>query len=314
MRLPASWTKLEEGLRGIAEGGDVHDQAAVDVLVALDLAETDGDEIVLTSLGERYYIVRFVTDDAEGVRDALSEALRTQPTATAFCATLRTPGTVTVSGAVNLLKRLRAGDETTARRWLDLLNRAGWIAYNRAKPNLRVLYNPDELVPPDEDAEREKGRGHVIAPDTTFGNLLALRELIRSARGFIRWYEQHMPPKVLEVLYREVDHDSVSEIRILSGPVNINGDTKDDFKRFAKEMKVKRGIDVEWRVLSKREAFLHHDRFFLTEGFARNLPPLNTILKGSTGEILASDLAPDQFDEWWALGQPIAAFTPPPDS
>lgn len=38
-----------------------------------------------------------------------------------------------------------------------------------------------------------------------FGNLMALRELLRAARNTIRWWEQHMPPKVLEVLYRELD-------------------------------------------------------------------------------------------------------------
>lgn len=39
---------------------------------------------------------------------------------------------------------------------------------------------------------------------------------------------------------------------------------------------------------------------------SRNLPPLNTILAGSTGEILPSELADADFDRWWADGTDLA--------
>jgi hypothetical protein len=32
---------------------------------------------------------------------------------------------------------------------------------------------------------------------------------------------------------------------------------------------------------------------------SRNLPPLNTILAGSTGEILPSKVTAEDFDRWW---------------
>jgi hypothetical protein len=307
--LPSPWSTIEASLQAIAEGRSGDDGRNNEVLQSFGFLGLRDAAWELTHLGERYYLARFVTEDTDGTREALHEALRDQPVATAFCSALRTAGTVAVAGAINLLKRLGTGDDTAARRWLDLMNRAGWIAYNRAHPKLRVLYNPDEIVPPEDDAERERGRGHVIAPDTGYGNLLAMRELIRSSRTFIRWYEQHMPRKVLEVLYREVDGEAVSEIRLLSGPANIDSDAKDEFKRFAKEMKAKRGVTADWRILSKHDAFLHHDRFFLSDGLARNLPPLNSILKGSTGEILPSDLTPEEFDKWWATGESIMSFT-----
>jgi hypothetical protein len=123
-----------------------------------------------------------------------------------------------------------------------------------------------------------------------------------------------MPSKVLEVLYREVQGGDVAQIRLLSGPANISGEAKDEFKRFSREMEAKRNVDAEWRVLSKKDAFLHHDRFFLSDGIARNLPPLNTILKGSTGEILPSDFTVERFDEWWDGAEGISSYTVPETS
>lgn len=311
MRFSATWPAVEASLLAVAEGRESEiDVATHDLLLELGLVVTRDETADLSAVGERFYLARFVASSRDDERDALAEVLRMQPIPTGFCSTLWSADRVEVQGAVSLLIRLKAGDATSAKRWLELMNRAGWISYNRANPYLRVLYNPQELVPPDEDASRERGRGHVIAPNTGYGNLLALRELVRSARGYVRWYEQHLPAKVLEVLYKEVDGSHVSEIRLLSGPVNVDKTAKDDFKRFAREMLRQRGITAGWRVLTKKDAFLHHDRFFLSEGMARNLPPLNTILKGSTGEILPSDLTPAEFDDWWANGQPIESFSP----
>jgi hypothetical protein len=306
------WSNIETGLEDVAEGrGEGVHPTVLDFLVAFGLVHGSARAPELTALGERYHFARFVTEDKAALTEVLSEMLRGQAVATAFCGALWGTGQATVAGAVKLLLRLQVAEETSARRWLDLMNRAGWIAYNRANPKIRVRYNPDELVPPDEAVERERTRGHVLAPDTGYGNLLALKELVGSARGVIRWYEPHMPAKVLEVLYREVGGNGVKEIRLLSGPANVDVAAKDDFKRFAKEMKAKRNVVAEWRVLSKKDAFLHHDRFFLADGLSRNLPPLNTILAGSTGEILPSELTVTQFDEWWAEGESLMAYNPP---
>jgi hypothetical protein len=228
---------------------------------------------------------------------------------TTFCGTLWGTGEVTKGGAVSLLARLtKEPDHASAKRWLELMNLARMISYNRNSPKVRVLYNPQELLPPEEEAERERVRGHVISPQTPFSNLVALRELIRSARRFICWYDPHMPPKVLEVLIKEIDGSVVDEIRILSGPAHVTDDLKDEFKRFQREMDASRSVDARWRVLAKKEAFKRHDRFFLSDGLARNLPPLNTILAGSTGEILKSEIDVSQFDEWWEEGNDLKDF------
>jgi hypothetical protein len=234
--------------------------------------------------------------------------LKQQPSVNAFCEKLWGKGEIPVQGAINLLKQIHhSTDEHSAKRWLELMNRGRLISYNRANPTIRILYSPSELVTPAEDAERAKS--HVLSPDTPFGNLLALRELIRAARGSIRWYEQHMPPKVLEILYREVDGSNVSELRLLSGPDNITADAKKEFKRFRTDM-AGRGVNVEWRVLTKKEAREIHGRFFISEGLSRNIPPLNTILTGTTDEILQSEIGPEDFDAWWAQGTDFSAFAP----
>ena len=266
----------------------------------------------VTPAGERLYMAKHVAQDAEAAGEALAGVLKRQPVVHALLEALWPVGSVNTSGAVSLLKRLtKSQDEQTARRWLNVLNQAGLVAYNRANPKMRVLFNPTELISPEEDEERERERAHVISRETPFGNVLALRELLRAARGSIRWWEQHLPPKVLEVLYRELDGEKVQTVRLLSGPANVTADGKDDFKRFRSEMKKQRGIGVDWRVLTRQAAFTHHDRFFITEGMSRNLPPLNTILAGSTGEILPSELTEAEYDRWWADGTDLAQFEVP---
>lgn len=331
MELDVTWTAIEERLLEIAERTDTspRENSADSILVLLGLItvaeehhdsyDDDGGEFVdvwtLTPLGEGYYDARFVARSPDETSDALANVLGSTAVVTAFCDALWGRGEVPVAGAVSLLRRLTyTSSEASCKRWLELMGKAGLISYNRSKPTVRVLYHPGELVPPDDEPEREQRRGHVLSPDTPFGNLLALRDLVRSARSFIHWYEQHMPPKVMEVLHREVDGANVDEIKLLSGPANLDDETKKDFKRFVKEMRSTRGIEVAWRVLSKKDAQQVHDRFFITNGQSKNLPPLNTIYAGSTGEILPSDVGDEEFQEWWAKGQDLSQWQPPPST
>jgi hypothetical protein len=314
VELECSWNAVEERLLEIAERRDTKTKpTAADELVSyFGLVEPNEDDLELTDAGMKLYEARFVLQSPAEITEALASVLRELPEVSAFCSALWGRLEVQVTGAVSLLRRITTSDsEPSAKRWLELMNRAGLISYNRSKPTLRVIFNPDELVPAAEGAEREKRRGHVLSPDRPFGNVLALRDLLDSARGWIRWYEQHLPPKVMEVLYKQIDGANVSEIRLLSGPANLNDEAKKDFKRFQNEMKKARGIDAEWRVLDKNTARDHHDRFFISEGQSKNLPPLNTILANSTGEILESQVSTGDFDAWWAKGEPLAKWTPP---
>jgi hypothetical protein len=306
--LERPWSAIEQRLLDVAQKTASWKQATKpedQALIDLGLVDHEGE---LTSEGQSYYMARFVLDDSNEMTRILGDILTKNQLVTAFCEPLWAREQVPVVGAVSLLIRLGAADESVAKRWLSVMNMGQIVAYNRRNPNLRVLFNPTELVPPAEEAEREKSRGHVISPDTPYGNIVAVRELIRSARGTIRWYEQHMPGKVMEPLYREIEQGSVTAIRLLSGPANITRDVRDDFKRFRTEMRKQRGIEAEWRVLDKKEALKHHDRLFLAQDISRNIPPVNSILANSSGEILDSNFSVADFDSWWAGGVDIETF------
>ncbi len=303
--LDSRFREIAEGVTDIYLGDGLADAA----LVELAYIDRSGG---LTDAGHDYYMARHVRDDSEATVAALAALLHRSAIVSAFCAQLWGGEEVPVTGAVSLLKRLtREGSEQSAKRWLELMNRARLIVYNRSKPKVRVLFNPAELVSPEEDAVRERDKGHVIAPETPYGNLLALRDLLRAARKYLYWYEQHMDSKVLEVLYRELAKGSVSRLRLLSGPAHADADAKSEFRRFVREMKTRRDIDCEWRVLTKKDAQLRHDRFLLTDGISRNLPPLNLILRGSTGEILPSGIGVEDFDTWWSEGTELQNVSPP---
>jgi hypothetical protein len=309
MPISVTWPATEQRLKAVAEASEpLPPSPADEVLAALGMID-DGE---LTPLGERYWMARYVAVDPAETHTSLADALKHLPSTNAFCEALWRASSLPVDGSMNLLRRLERGySDDERKRFIELLGRAGLIVYNRKNPRIRAVYNPLEILPPEEQSARERNSAHLISPDTPFGNLLALRQMIRSSRSYICWYEQHMPRKVLEVLYRELDGVAVSNVRILSGPATVDAALNGDFKRFAKELHSLRQIDVEWRVLSRREAADHHGRFFLSDGIMRNIPPLNTILKGSTDEILPSEVGVSEFDAWWVKGTKLedAAIT-----
>jgi hypothetical protein len=308
--LDISWSAIEAALALVAESESERPEA--DDLIrlrGLELIEDSDGRPALTPAGERYWKAKFVLEDAVMARDALAEALRDHPVVTGFCGALWGAGQRPVTGALRLIRQLtKSSNDIENRRWLALMNSAGLIVYNPKFPTLRLNYNPNELVPAEVSEERGKTSAHVLSPDRPFGNLLALRSVLRAATDFLWWYEPQMPPKVLEVLYGELDGAKVTDVRLLSGPANITDALKADFGRFSTELKKTRGIVVGWRVLQKPEAFKRHDRIILSKDQAKNLPPLNTILAGSVGEILPSEIAPGEFEEWWKLGTDLAAF------
>jgi hypothetical protein len=105
----------------------------------------------------------------------------------------------------------------------------------------------------------------------------------------------------VRILTDEADATSISEIRILSGPVQA-GDAANDYKRFRAEMKTL-GITAEWRIVQTAER-TWHDRFIVTRDKAWNVPPLNTIYKGDYSEFTRTQRPP--FEDWWVKGAPLA--------
>ena len=312
--LGTSWTGIEAALALVAEASSARPSANdLAQLRGLGLVDEAADRPAMTTEGKRYWMARFVHEDSTAARAALAEILTGHPVVTAFCAALWGSDQRPVAGALRLIRQLtKSSNDVANRRWLALMNLAGLIVYNRSSPTLKVVFNPNELAPAEVVEGRERTSGHVLAPERPYSNLMALRSVLRSARDFLWWYDPHMPAKVLETLFAELDGAQITEVRILSGPANITPQAKAEFDRFEKEMRSSRGIAASWRVLDKAEQLKRHDRILLSKDQTKNMPPFNTILAGSVGEILPSEIKPIDFDTWWSLGTDIASFAIPP--
>lgn len=142
----------------------------------------------------------------------------------------------------------------------------------------------------------------IISASKPFTNIIALRRLIRSCEERIDWCDQHFSRRALEDLafVLSAEPSSIRLIRILSGPANVTGPARRDWRRFKEEM-MGYGIDTEWRVKSDRGI---HDRFIMDKNSAYNVPPVNAIYEGQYSEILPTPNRPP-FEEWWANGVPI---------
>lgn len=154
-----------------------------------------------------------------------------------------------------------------------------------------------------------------LHPDTPFTNDLAIRNVLRGLSGEIFWYEQHMPPKVLEVLVDELSRGDVQDLRLLSGPANVNEKGAKKFVRFAEELG-KHGIHCEWRVIPAERARLLHARIISDGETTYEVPPFNSVLAGTVDSVHESEIPLDSFNAAWDseeskdLGEFVRAPTP----
>jgi hypothetical protein len=149
-----------------------------------------------------------------------------------------------------------------------------------------------------ELGDARAGASAYLDPSTPFTNELALRKVIRSLTGDVFWYEQHMSRKNLEPLAEEIDTQTVKHIRLLSGPANITTGVKQAYERFATELD-HRGVDVEWRVLTADAARALHARVLFDDEAGWELPPLNSLYKGTVDSIRRSSMPRTRFEEAW---------------
>ncbi len=149
-----------------------------------------------------------------------------------------------------------------------------------------------------------------LDPTRPFTNELALRRVLRELRGQVFWYEQHMGPKALELLIEELS-PSVVEVRLLSGPANITDRVKRRFERFVEELGHK-DVKAEWKVLPADVARELHARVIYDDETIWELPPLNSLLKGTVDSIRPSAMPRERFEAAWGRpdAMPCVAVTP----
>lgn len=171
---------------------------------------------------------------------------------------------------------------------------------------LKAISSVTGAALPDEEA-----KDAYLDPAKPFTNELALRKVIRSLSGRVLWYEQHMSRKNLEPLIEEIDPELVNEIRLLSGPANVTDKVKRAFESFAAEMQNK-GVQAEWRILPADVSRDIHARVLFDDAAVWELPPLNSLYKGTVDSIRLSKMPRDSFEVAWSSpdARPMEAFEP----
>lgn len=154
-----------------------------------------------------------------------------------------------------------------------------------------------EAVPPPSRTQPPKAE--VIRRGEPFSNLVRLRQILRESEEYIWWADRFFRARGLEELIVAVDPAVVRQLRILSGPDNVDERAKHDFVRFREELSDK-GISVEWRILKG----FAHDRWIVSGNTCYNVPSIDTILRGQPSEILETPNRPP-FEEWWERAAPL---------
>ncbi len=167
----------------------------------------------------------------------------------------------------------------------------------------RGLYTVGQVTTSKHSAT-ERPSAMEITPKTPYSNLLNLRQILRNCGRHIWYADRYFNSRGLEELIRTIDPALVREVRILSGPDNVDERAKRDFARFCEELGHKR-VSAEWRVLKD----FAHGRFIISESACFIVPSIDTIVRGQYSQILETPNRPP-FDEWWKVAIPIRDYKP----
>ncbi|MFC2038981.1 DEAD/DEAH box helicase, partial [Chloroflexota bacterium] len=143
----------------------------------------------------------------------------------------------------------------------------------------------------------------VIKPEEPYSNIVKMRQILRISEEYIYWADKHFATRALEEIIIISDPSLIREIKILSGPDNVNRRAQNEFHRFKEELNSK-GINAEWRILVK----FSHDRYLLSKNYCFNVPPVNSWFRNQYSEVLETKNRPP-FEEWWEEGKPIENIT-----
>lgn len=168
-------------------------------------------------------------------------------------------------------------------------------------PPVRSKEGKKELIETKAPQEAVPSRSvMVVKPEEPYSNVLRLRQVIRESEEYLWWIDLHFSARGLEELIYSVDPSLVKEVKILSGPANVDHRAKKDFKRFKEEL-TNKGISAEWQILQE----FSHDRFIVSKNHCYNVPPINSLLRGQYSEISETPNRPP-FEQWWSKSVSIS--------
>ncbi|MFN7160768.1 MAG: hypothetical protein ACK4NC_04125 [Candidatus Gracilibacteria bacterium] len=187
--------------------------------------------------------------------------------------------------------------------FLDFLNYAGVISYQKKLKQIKILVSPDLPQIP---------KNIYIDPARPFSNIIWIKRVLSECSDFIYWMDKHFHKVALDWLWSTADSNRIRKIRILSlsstGNNNVNKDTKKTYLHFKQEMKNK-GIEVIWSVIDSTEMRDSHDRWIIGgNNYLLNLPNVNAIASGQRSEINHSDNYKDSlraFETYWTKSQEL---------
>ena len=259
----------------------------------------------LSSIGEEFYKQLFLLRDLQSAKKIFRDLLLNQPIVATMQRYFWKLGPVSKPQLVSLLKFSDKSGFIEFRyltHWLDILNYAGIISYDRKGGAFRVLLEPTDPQIPDSI---------LISPERPYTNVLLVKKVMRECKGFLYWFDKHFQKVGLEWLLEIADPEQVREIKILSldmGNKNLGKEAKRDYRRLKKELENK-GIALAWSVIDSKEVKNIHDRWIIGgNGYLRNVPDANSISSGHRSELIKSENYEEvltAFNNYWQISQEV---------
>jgi len=186
--------------------------------------------------------------------------------------------------------------------FLEQCNRYGIGVFVLEGNKLREIVKPDQ---PTIEKIRETGQ-FVIQPGAPYGNILHLKRCFRRCKKFVHWYENNLPKKALEILYRgfeDGDIVDVEEIKLLRTlDDNVDEGLLSEFKRFQGEF-ADREVNAEMRIVCDKSLRRSvHARYLYSDEVVFVIPPLNSLLANQWDKIFTSEAGIPRFDDYWRKG------------
>lgn len=301
-----NWKKILPYVQTAGENGSVNrhelgdDYAFWEQLGVFDVGAV-GE---LSEIGRAIFETLYIRSDGEET-EMLRHLLLSFPPTIALQQYLWGVSDVTVNQVLTVLKTTGFwfyDSKEPLTHFLDFLNYAGIITYNKKTRAVKILISPDTLRTP---------KNIFIDPSRPFSNILWIKRVLGECEESISWLDKHFQKEGLEWLWGIADAERIKEIRILSldmGDVNLGGEARKYFKRFKQEMENK-GIKVTWATIDSKQIRDAHDRWVIDGvGYLRNVPNVNALSSGQRSEMNLSenyDDARSAFEEYWSKSKEV---------
>jgi len=291
-----SWKCCEKILKSIAEKNYVYspyDKSSLNFLKQLGFLSFKSK---ISNKGNNYFVKKYILNEYQEGKEILTNAVKDLPVIYSITSVLYGRKGLNRQNLYSFLLNFgfihKNVNIERLSGFIMLLNYCKILTYSKKTGNIKINHNPH--------CNKDLPKSFFISPETPFSNLFSVRKIIRKSSNYIWWISKHLGKKVLEVLSEEIDGNFLNEIRLITS-INISEDLsilRKNFKRFKLEMEI-RGVRVSLKLLTNKKIINGiHDRWFITENFCYNFPPMNSLLQGQHCEILKTDIIPP-FNNWW---------------